>query len=218
MPPAMHFVLSKPELIEAILLRLPMRDLLVHAQLVNKDFHSVITKFPSLQRKPFFVAKPAKSTQIPQDDRGFRPQDWEINTLLGERFTVWFKNLDQFKSQIGDLRKPDRNRSKERTAAYAWREASWRRMLVTQPPITSLAVVKSTSARGGTSEYTGEIFLEDGIKMGLLFDLTKTHIINVSAISSFALWWHILLSEKEETVLEAKIMKHHITLHVRHTI
>jgi hypothetical protein len=42
MSPAMHFVLSKPELIELILLQLPVRGLLVHAQLVNKDFYSVI--------------------------------------------------------------------------------------------------------------------------------------------------------------------------------
>lgn len=221
----MNFALSKPELIEAILLQLPMRDLLVHAQLVNKDFYSVITTFPSLQRKLFFVAKPATSPQTPQDESSSRFQavtcheNWEINPLLRNMFPPWFKNHGQFQqSGIGDLRKLDWNSSKEKTAAYARREASWRRMLLTQPPVTSLGIVKSASARHGISEYKGEIVLEGGIKMGLLFDLVEMHMINCSPVSSFALRWHKLLDEQEETVLEPNETKHHITLYTSYTV
>jgi hypothetical protein len=217
----MHFVLSKPELIELILLQLPMRDLLVHAQLVNKDFYSVIKNFPSLQRKLFFVAKPATSPQKPQDDRGSMLQavmcheDWEINPLLRERFPPWFNSHAQLK-QLGitELRNLDWNSSTEKIAAYARCEASWRRMLVTQPPITRLGIVNSASSQGGTSQCTGEIVLESGIKMGLLFDLVEMHMISNSPVSSFALRWHVLLDE-QETALEPKITEHHITLYTR---
>lgn len=220
----MDFVLSKPELIEAILLQLPMKDLLIHAQLVNKDFYSIITQFPSLQRKLFFVAKPVIIPGISRGSNAPGPEDWEINPLLRESFPPWFLNHASMPGQfeqsgISELRKLDWTSSTEKTAAYARREASWRRMLVTQPPIRSLGIVKSASTQGGTFENTGKIILESGIKMGLMFDLVEMHMISCSPVSSFALQWHIILDkDQKEDVLEEEKMENHVTLYLSYTV
>ena len=48
-------VFAIPELLEHILTRLPVRDLLID-QRVNKTFHAVTKSSPHLQRKLFFAA------------------------------------------------------------------------------------------------------------------------------------------------------------------
>jgi hypothetical protein len=56
-------VLSMPEILEAILLRLSLRDLLVHAQLVNRVWRDLISTSPTLQQTLFFLAQTCNLTQ-----------------------------------------------------------------------------------------------------------------------------------------------------------
>jgi hypothetical protein len=57
------------------------------------------------------------------------------------------------------------------TEAYKREEASWRRMLVAQPPLLELQI----SLRTGncTAESKALILAEDGITMELLYDIDK---------------------------------------------
>jgi hypothetical protein len=205
-----------------------MRDLLVHAQLVNKDFHSVIAHFPSLQRKLFFAPKPGTGLRTSHHEAvsGSRTvtcrEDWELNPLLCEKFPPWFaqdsRSTFLTKIWIENLRQLDWNSSKEKTAAYVRREASWRRMLVTQPPITNLRVVSSTSRLVGTIERTGQICVNTGIKMGLLYDRVEMHMNTRSHASSFVLKWPILDDGKEGFTAEPEEIKHHVELHLNYVV
>jgi hypothetical protein len=60
----------------------------------------------------------------------------------------------------------DWNSSKERAEAHARKEASWRRMLVAQPPVQDLIVKMRAEAIGGPSQSKGELRLEDSFMYG----------------------------------------------------
>ncbi|KAJ7744769.1 hypothetical protein DFH07DRAFT_963614 [Mycena maculata] len=72
-------VLSTPELLELILARLPMRNLLFNALLVSKTWHAIVI-LPSLQRTLFFQP----------DHLCFPPIQ---NPLLAEKFPPFFAAL-----------------------------------------------------------------------------------------------------------------------------
>jgi hypothetical protein len=219
MSAAVKAVLSRPELLEAILIYLSMTDLLVHAQLVNKDFHSAITSFPSLRRKLFFSSIPVVGASSGEFTYH---KDWELNPLLSNKFLPFFrqdsKSFRDFWSDIVSLRQMDWNSSKEKITTYKRREASWRRMLLTQPPITGLRIYMSIFNFGGSVQETGLLALDNGIKMGLLFDLVEMHMITKSPVCSFGLNWPILRDNNEGIALEPGEVKHQIELYMRYTV
>jgi hypothetical protein len=146
---AIHQVLSTPELLEAILLNLPISSLL-RLQRLNRTFNTVISTSPSIQRALFFSPAPASSDPCP-------------NPLLKHKPSAWF--LDRRRSNSIAYRSwhwPDSDELKwdgEREAkrhVYGREEASWRRMLVVQPPVTRLKVGK------------GELRDEGGVRLGML--------------------------------------------------
>ncbi|KAH6719709.1 hypothetical protein BKA61DRAFT_667630 [Leptodontidium sp. MPI-SDFR-AT-0119] len=136
-------VLSTPELLENILSQLPFYDLLIHAQRVNRIFQGVISSYPSIQKALYFL--PAPDQVVPQPcpflrassntryvDR--RIPDWEqvhsdlSNQGKRRRRGEWLNNsgLTPYSRTAA---------SSVRKEAVARQDASWRKMLLVQPPI-----------------------------------------------------------------------------------
>lgn len=125
-------VLYSPELLECIMMYLPERDLLINAQRVNQLWHSVITTFCSLTQKLYFQPLPL-TKDITESI---------ANPILLELFPPWFRSFERdvpyTSIQRKDFRNLDWNSSKAKREAYRRKDASWRRMLVVQPPIIEI--------------------------------------------------------------------------------
>ncbi|KAH7418484.1 hypothetical protein BKA64DRAFT_701003 [Cadophora sp. MPI-SDFR-AT-0126] len=141
-------VLSTPELLEIILSQLSFCDLLVSAQRVNRAFNAVISRSQSIQRALFFL--PAIEQADPQPcpllrassttrfvDR--RVEDWiQVQRDLRKQGKTEYLNewLDD-----SDLKPYHRNTaSSARKEAMSREEASWRSMLIFQPPIKEVHI------------------------------------------------------------------------------
>ncbi|KAK7048468.1 putative MFS transporter [Favolaschia claudopus] len=167
-------VLSTPELLEQILAELPMLDLLVTAPLVCKPWHALSLSSPTLQRALFF--QPDSSVSVSQ-----RIQ----NPLLVKLFPPFFvcntgshpiSTLDAIMAMPWS-KAPD---------AFRRADASWRRMLVTQPPTHSLVVRQKFSSIEHISRRQG-VVNDLSLSMGLLYDLTIPFLDDES---SFRVLWH----------------------------
>ncbi|KAG4441035.1 hypothetical protein IFR05_003490 [Cadophora sp. M221] len=141
-------VFATPELLENILSQLPFYDLLVHAQRVNRTFHGVISSSPSIQKALFFLPAPDQVAPKPcpflraSDSTRYvdrRIQDWDqVHRDLrkqGQR-----PHRGEWLDDSG-LRPYSRTAaSSARKEAVARKDASWRRMLLIQPPIKEVHV------------------------------------------------------------------------------
>ncbi|KAF7360605.1 putative MFS transporter [Mycena venus] len=154
-------VISTPELLEITLTHLPMRDLLVTAPLVSKTWHAA-TLTPALQRALFFQPAPLSAPVL--------------NPLLAEIFPpfftpgikdscIWPGTADSIMSMPWS-KAPD---------AFKRPEASWRRMLVTQPPARTLILAETTYGQSGV--YTRRTVVDDlSLRMGALYDFAVPFI------------------------------------------
>ncbi|KAK7038325.1 putative f-box domain protein [Favolaschia claudopus] len=171
MSTAQDSVLLTPELLELILCHLPIRHLLVTAPLVCKYWRD-LTLTPALQRALFFEPDNSTSPSI-------------RNPLLEELFPPFFATLED--SSASNWFWPG---SAKRIMAMPWshapqafkrKEASWRRMLVVQPPARSIVVTEYRHARGGNFER--DAVLKDllPVRMGFLYDLTVPFVDRVAS-------------------------------------
>ncbi|OCL15321.1 hypothetical protein AOQ84DRAFT_49271 [Glonium stellatum] len=167
MPTTATRVLDTPELLESILLHLPLQDLL-HSQRVSRQFHAAITSSPSIQQALFLRAKRRKSS----------PNEWEINPLFRKAFLPWFLYPEPncpILPNYDTLELLDCNSTKQKRIAYARPEASWRRMFFMQPPPQKLTVKKFCHAMGGDRKSVGELLFDadenDGVRMDVLYDI-----------------------------------------------
>ncbi|KAF8148537.1 hypothetical protein K438DRAFT_1763797 [Mycena galopus ATCC 62051] len=182
MSDAQATVMSLPELLERTLEKLPMRDLLVTAPLVSRTWRA-ITFTPALQRVLFFQPAPSSSMERVQ------------NTLLAEVFPAFFAPESSCWSWPNAKTLQSMPWSKA-PDAFRRPEASWRRMLVTQPPVHRLLVTET--ARGvrpngphSTRERRAVLDLnpsEPGLRMGVLYDVVPPLIDRVA--SAFCVRWH----------------------------
>ncbi|KAF8215240.1 hypothetical protein K438DRAFT_1660086, partial [Mycena galopus ATCC 62051] len=150
-------VISTLELLEIILSHLGMRDLLTTAPLVSKMWQA-LTLTPTLQRALFF-----------QPDPSFRAER-APNPLLAKNFPPFFApeapnrwswpNATIIKSMPWS----------QAPEAFNRPEASWRRMLVTQPPVQTIVVSETCNGRGGISERRA-VLEDQPLRMGTLFDI-----------------------------------------------
>ncbi|KAK7048460.1 putative MFS transporter [Favolaschia claudopus] len=164
-------VMSTPELLEQILAALPMRDLLVNAPLVSRTWRA-ITLLSTIQQALFFQPAPSISPRV-------------LNPLLSESFPPFFASYDKkgWESSVETIMRMPWSKAPD---AFRRREASWRRMLVRQPPAQSL-VVKQTSG-GMAGSYDREGALKDpSLSMAVLYDLTLQF---VDGDTSFHFMWH----------------------------
>ena len=144
------------ELLESILYELPMRDLLL-AQRVNKQCRAIIQSSKKLQRALFFVPVEGGSMSLHLRDWTHSQQStwlWKgaktkskplCNPLLG-RVTQAIYGLSSYMSETLNERLP-----------LSWLEpnASWRRMLPTQPPNSTNFWIFSLSGYWGTDSICG---------------------------------------------------------------
>ncbi|KAJ6584376.1 hypothetical protein B0H19DRAFT_1104870 [Mycena capillaripes] len=183
MSPAQDTVLSTPELLELVLAHVPMRDLLVSAPRVSKTWRA-LTLTPTLQRILFFQPDPSSTAQKS------RPTQ---NPLLVEFFPPFFiPDLEHWERWYW----PDANAIKampwaKAPEAFRRREASWRRMLVVQPPARMMRVMERCHSRRGDSKRRGVLRVDDlegGLRMGVLYDLVVPLVDREE--SSFCTRWH----------------------------
>ncbi|KAK0614517.1 hypothetical protein B0T14DRAFT_557751 [Immersiella caudata] len=224
-------VLATPELLELILLQIPIAPLLTTIQRVSKSWHTLITTSAALQQHLFF--KPIPSTPSPSSPPLSNPHR-KFNPLLYKNFPVFFPY------DPGDMHRPrdgkthrtrrptpparegivseefqvcymewavekekmlpiaDVRNGGKRHYAFTRKGASWRRMLVAQPPPVRVARIGDFGKceiweGGGDGEFgsaSGEVrrldarvpervlkgverrmvVLEGGLRMGDLLD------------------------------------------------
>ncbi|KAF7367851.1 putative f-box domain protein [Mycena sanguinolenta] len=177
MPTTQDQVIATPELLELILTQLPMRSLLVTAPLVSKTWQAT-TLTPTLQRALFFLPDPSSPPVQ--------------NPLLAELFPPFFveepdDDNSRTWSQPGSATSIMAMPWAKAPDAFKRADASWRRMLVTQPLAQTMAITETRSTRGGRSQRYAVLKLE-ALTMGVLYDLAVRFIDRQS--SSFCIHWH----------------------------
>lgn len=153
------------EIAENILVYLPMKDLLL-AQRVSSGWRDLIKTSPVLQQQLFM--RPVPQNLSDDDNNPMR----EYNPLLIRHMPVWFQRLGNSRPRsihnVPWAKKASR-------LAFLRREASWRNMLLAQPPFFVYERVKSTHGMGGSSLSVGRSEQPEGLRMGVVYDaVTET--------------------------------------------
>lgn len=182
MLPASKIVLGDPSLLEHILLFCPLATIL-HAQGVSRTWSTIIQTSPLLQQELFLRPKPRTFNELGSTV-------WQYNPLLFIAFPSWFTH-PRNRYHMPDVRafeEMDWDRSPQRHKAFTRAEASWRRMLPTQPAIEVLEIVNFSHGKTMDGLSNDVAYLEDGLRMGILYDLSEGHISR-HIVSSFAVIW-----------------------------
>jgi hypothetical protein len=174
-----------PELFEAVLLQLPVRDLLI-VQRVSRTFKAVIDASPMIQEALFFRARPASS-----DGRVI-----DFNPLLGEAFPCWFAlhvKTARRAQEVSHLKEVEQDMPSDLIKARRRKEASWRRMFPAQPPPQTFEIIQISHGRGGNSYTFAKIPYDKpcqgGVRMGALYDMAEEHVSR-HRVSSFWVDWY----------------------------
>lgn len=262
-----HRVLDCPELLELILLQLPIRSLL-HAQRICRSFRDAIRSSPTLQQALFFQPLPRLPTDSPAT------QDQVLNPLLVENFRPFFESRPRSEHiycdgiyEFDDLdwsggygwadndareRKPevqeklhdtwprstdeqillrpsvkpfaspplcdapilvesedpDLEQALQCVKAYQRPDASWRKMLPAQPPISSLRMQETMESFGGRRSATvsitfpcdvPDVGLNHGeLTMGNLYKLIEIPMLSYKR-NRFRIDWHLMTSAEKLT-------------------
>lgn len=236
-------VLNTPELLEEILGFLDVRTLLTSVQLVNHEWHSLVTHSPALQRALYFrpdETKRPNSARACDDDE----VDFGLNPLLAEVFPGFFQPfrpdpLDTSSSSSASASTQQQQQQQRhlgphergthtthhgkrdaralptitkstfttlpwaaadadpaRAEALMRHGASWRRMLVRQPPAARLG--RCHRYVGG---YHGDVHCEydtldlaaagggGGLRMGELYDLVLDWTARVPGARGCGVFW-----------------------------
>ncbi|KAI0455926.1 hypothetical protein F5B21DRAFT_470190 [Xylaria acuta] len=177
-------VLQTAELLQEILLQLDLRTLLTTAQLVSRQWHELITSSPALKQALYFepIVRPSGPATH--------------NPLLAEVFPPWFPK--QTKDEQPDVTKPPKMINREdfgslpmaqasRRHAFMHPDATWRRMLVQQPPVLRLGRWTASHAMMGDFHHFPLQEFPDGLRMGSLYDLAQDWVRQ--AVSGFNVFW-----------------------------
>lgn len=157
-----HRIWDIPEVVENILLFLPMRDLLLDQRVCTR-WQNVIQAAPRLQQALFF--RPVSNLSVGKDGRIER----ESNSILEATFPAWFPKLLVY----GEHRIADSPWATKLTRlAILRRDASWRRMFTAQPPLTVWEEAHGKISLGEHSLHTGSMEVREGVRMGLVYDRT----------------------------------------------
>lgn len=131
--------LSTPEILELILLQLDMRTLLTSAQRVCRLWADLTKKSPYIQEALFL-------TPVRDNNTNTVAVNKVRNPLLAEAFPSIFQNTNTISAyeeeehDVFTLTSFDLILNPEKKEAYLRPGASWRRMLVQQPPIPKIAI------------------------------------------------------------------------------
>lgn len=176
---AVALVFSTPELIEIVLGHLPLPSLL-QAQLISRPIHGVIRTSPTLQQLLFLRPSPPSA-------------EWHLNPLLRRHFQPFFvisynssSGADGAMYQIMEWARNQTSRS-----AFLHKEANWRKMLIVQPPSTTLLVSRDTrleppencdteisdTVTDAAREKVANMVFEHGITMGKVYDIVHSFLM-----------------------------------------
>jgi hypothetical protein len=197
------------ELLEQILLQLDMHTLLVSAQRVSKSWHIVIISSQELQRALFFQAASESDKAVSYDQKP--------NPLLKELFPAWFgKSPEHSPESVSKEHTHNKIYGKDGFRDLALRRASvahgrgqnpflrnaasWKRMLVAQPPINRLGAIWHTSALGGSSLGTELKIKEDGLRMEEFYNIVLQHSAWPRVSTSFLAIWDFDIIPGEQTL------------------
>ncbi|KAK3059936.1 hypothetical protein LTS18_009714 [Coniosporium uncinatum] len=198
---ALHKVIETPELLELILLHLDARTLL-HSQRTNRSFYELIKHSPYLQQALFFR---------PQSAANPKESTYRTNPLLRDAFPTWFKHSMSDSmisyhpihwnnpSESSIFEALPWNSNPEATSAFKRQEASWRRMLVTQPPVLAFDIQR-TAHHWDSDVKRGRIDFgkNDGLRMGILYDLVEQFLLREQSVAYFAVQWRMFPSGSKE--------------------
>jgi hypothetical protein len=224
----MDVALATVEVLEAVLLELDTRTLLVSTQRVSKYWHALIEHSPRIQQALFFLPVRA-GTDRSSSSEGCVPV---TNPLLHEKSGRFFFDVDgdygyihrsdafgklpwatsilnpiYVDRRVGEsyfphwtAGSPQDQRARQ---AFTRHAASWRKMLVSQPPppllaftwledhdgweiLMGVAKPRLHGARRAGLDCSG-----DGVRMGMLYDLIQQHVAHHERNSIwFPVTWH----------------------------
>ncbi|KAK6068895.1 F-box domain-containing protein [Seiridium cupressi] len=201
--PHINRVIQTLELLECILVNLDMRTLLVSAQRVCRTWHSLINTSPALQVALFFKPDGSWDVQRGHDhEAGGGSQDVgktrggsvRKNPLLASLFPAWFDDYVSPGPEDSHSapRAVYRSQSKpppytefagqpfaKNSEVFMRRTASWRRMLVQQPPAHHVGEWITTWGWLGHQDASMKYY-KDGLRMGQLYDRTAQHALSIS--------------------------------------
>ncbi|KAF2820638.1 hypothetical protein CC86DRAFT_411932 [Ophiobolus disseminans] len=184
------------EILEAVLLEVDQRTLLVACLRVSKTWNTVISGSLALQQCLYF--SPARGLD-PKDHECYLDCPCPVNPLLHWGFPGWSHVRGPDSEEDGICKEPHIDIREQFRAlpwtknANAWRrkEASWRRMEVTQPPTRRLQVDKMIAFMDARLEFDNSdalvTFPHDrskgaGLLMGALYDyIVKTALAQGAA-------------------------------------
>lgn len=178
-----------PELLEMILLQLDMRTLLVSAQRVCRAWHILIKDSSSLQTLLFF--KPA-TEPFPTELRARSMV--KNNPLLSYIWHEFWRKRVSTSSVSHKLPQLDPHREK----VFLREEASWRQMLLRQPPVPLMSVVEYDNTYRAPQGSTLWFKAEDKIlRLGYLYsEMSRLSLIPGRDLRTF--WECDLINQYEE--------------------
>ncbi|KAJ5992668.1 hypothetical protein N7451_008392 [Penicillium sp. IBT 35674x] len=161
--------LDTPELLEMILTQTDVRTLLTSAR-VSRNWFNLISTSPSIQKALFFA--PIKESEWGREERF-------LNPLLTEAFPSLFPTKDKLYNDHFDIRELPMVKDTLTVAQFTRKDASWRKMLVQQPPISGIGLFAIESAMGGKSVQCSSVPPDqkmqecgyDGLRMERLFEV-----------------------------------------------
>jgi hypothetical protein len=151
------------EIAENILAHLPMKDLLL-AQRVSTGWQVLIASSPALQELLFMRPRQPEANQsVSPNSMPTR----QFNPLLIEHMSMWFSPQERNARQ--SVKDVPWGQTVSRLV-FLRKEASWRRMLLAQPPFTAFELVHRVHFYGGDRVSVGCIDQQEGVRMGLAYD------------------------------------------------
>ncbi|KAK8431606.1 hypothetical protein IWX49DRAFT_576863 [Phyllosticta citricarpa] len=184
-------VLGNPDLLERILLSCPVATIL-HSQRVSRVWKIIISSSCPLQQALFFRPEPRQSNS-------FESTRWKTNPLLKAAFPAWFVEIRHRYYMPGIKAFDETDWADEQIQALTRAEASWRKMLPTQPAISVLEIKNFSHGKTMDGLSNDVVYLDEGLRMGTLYDLTEGHIAR-HRVSSFAVIW-----PREEEVFHGNV-------------
>ncbi|KAI0121130.1 hypothetical protein BJ170DRAFT_146273 [Xylariales sp. AK1849] len=191
--PIQH-VLDTSELLQEIILHLDIRTVLTSAQLVSHRWHALVSESPRIQRHVFL-----RSDHVSRRDRVRNP-------LLAQTFPHWFpppfvKPWPHWGKEQQALRRPvfDEMALATRIDAFMQQKnVSWRRLLISQPPVTQLCVCTTFKKHGVTKMNWKIREFPDGLRMGNYYDIVQQWLFKNSKASVRVFWDTLTLPYTED--------------------
>jgi hypothetical protein len=197
-------VLRTPELLTIILSYVSCKRTLLLSQRVSRLFRAIITESRVIQHLLFFLAVPQSTSSIRtrlvnsdglEDERSIR--DVQLNPLLVRAFPNFFPK-SPIKGRREDFASLEWASNPARAAAFTSPEASWRRMLLSDPPPeeATLDWCICNIFKSGIRGRVGCVPINlkshgDDVRMGFLYDLVEEWVVEKTRVvdNGFIIKW-----------------------------